>query len=106
MSLDFLTPRSAAQRLGISVTTLYDWLGRADAGFLTLHGRRVTIRYYQTGAKGQGRIQIEASEVDRIREAMRVQSKRISGRPPKTVPNSLPGITVSLGRPIALSMGQ
>src|SRR5947209_13376600 len=50
-----LTAADAARRLGISVTTLYDWLGQSDCGILVLRGKSVTIGYFQAGARGQGR---------------------------------------------------
>ena len=63
MAEELLSAREAARRLGLAVTSLYDWLGRSDRGLLVLRGRRVTIHYLQTGARGQGRIKIEAAEV-------------------------------------------
>lgn len=99
MSDELLTPAAAARRLGITVTTLYDWLGRSRIGQFEIRGRRVTISYLQGGAKGQGRIRIEADEVERVRELMRVTS---FAPPPRRMPlrqHSFPHIHVPLGRP-------
>ncbi len=45
MSDDLLNPREAAQRLGITVTTLYDWLSQSDYGLLKIRGEQVTVDY-------------------------------------------------------------
>ncbi len=94
-----LTPRNAAARLGITVTTLYDWLGRSRYGLLEIRGQHVTIDYLQGGAKGQGRIRIEANEVERIRELMRVKPQIAPSRRPPLPRVNFPGINVPLGRP-------
>jgi transposase-like protein len=94
-----LKVREAAQRLGIAPATLYDWLGQSDHGVLQLQGERVTIRYYQGGPQGQGRIQIEADEVERIRECMRVHPIPAAARRSPAQQNTLPGITAKLGLP-------
>lgn len=99
VSDELLTAAAAARRLGITVTTLYDWLSRSRIGELEIRGRRVTIHYLQAGAKGQGRIRIETAEVDRLRDLMRVQTQPIVRRAPRTTPTHWPGITVPLGRP-------
>ena len=94
-----LSACEAARRLGITVTTLYDWLGRSRIGELEIRGRRVTISYLQGGARGQGRIRIEAHEVERVRELMRVAP---IVPPPRRMPlrqHSFPHINVPLGRP-------
>lgn len=93
------TAHETAQRLGITVTTLYDWLGQSDRGLLVIRGQAVTIDYLQSGPRGQGRIKIEAKEVERIRELMRVhpQHAKIVRRP--ILRRTFPGITVPLGRP-------
>src|SRR4051794_13849643 len=70
---DLLTTTEAARRLGISVTSLYDWLGRSDRGLLVIRGREVAIDYLQGGPAGQGRIRIEPAEIERIKELMRVR---------------------------------
>lgn len=75
MSDELLTTREAARRLGITAATLYDWLGRSDTGLLVIRGQDVTIDYLQGGAKGQGRIVIEAAEVERLKNLMRVRPR-------------------------------
>ena len=72
MSGKLLSSQEAAQRLGISVTSLYDWLARSDRGQFVLRGQRLTIQYLQGGARGQGRIKLEESEIERLKDAMRV----------------------------------
>jgi hypothetical protein len=101
MSSELLTSELAAESLGISVSTLYDWLAQSDAGTFKIRGQPVTINYFQGGRRGQGRIQIEASEIERLKEAMRVRPrpKRRRRRRRPTKPMSYPGITVPLGRP-------
>lgn len=99
VSEELLTPRQAAARLGITVTTLYDWLGQSDHGLLRIRGELVTIRYFQGGPQGQGRIRIEAAEVERILESMRVHPQVIRIRRPPIRRTLYPGITVPLGRP-------
>ena len=96
---ELLTPAAAAQRLGITVTTLYDWLGKSRIGELEIRGQRVTIDFLQGGARGQGRIRIEAGEVDRLRELMRVRPQAVVVRPRAPKVTAWPGITVPLGRP-------
>ncbi|QDU27238.1 hypothetical protein ETAA8_23250 [Anatilimnocola aggregata] len=95
----YLKPTDAARRLGISVTTFYDWLGQSDYGLLEIRGERVRIDYLQGGAKGQGRIRIATSEVERIVELMRVQPKHLPERRPPVQRAAFPGITVPLGKP-------
>ncbi|QDU29222.1 Helix-turn-helix domain protein [Anatilimnocola aggregata] len=99
MDDNFFKPAEAAHRLGISVATLYDWLGQSDYGLLEIRGQRVNINYLQGGAKGQGRIRIPAKEVDRLLELMRVTPKRVPQRQLPVPSHALPGITVPLGRP-------
>lgn len=96
---ELLSSDEAARRLTISRCTLYDWLCRSDAGEFLLRGRPFTIEYFQGGSRGQGRIQIEAAEVERIQEAMRVRPTSRPSRKPPTRQKSYPGITVPLGRP-------
>ena len=79
--------------------TVYDWLGRSRRGFFVLRGRVVMVEYYQTGAKGQGKIRIPAREVDRLKELMRVPVEPARARRPPVRPDKFPGITVPLGRP-------
>lgn len=100
MADELLTPQDAARRLGLAVTTLYDWLGRSELGLLVLGGERATIKHYQTGPKRQGRIRIPASEIDRILSLMRVHTKALPRpRKPSVRRDEFPGITVALGRP-------
>ena len=96
---ELLTTRDAARRLGISVASLYDWLGQSNRGLLVIRGRPVTIHYYQGGPRGQGRIRIESAEVERLRECMRVHPQSVPPRPPPVSHDAFPGITVKLGRP-------
>ena len=99
MSSELLSAQQAAKQLGISVASLYDWLARSNSGEFVVRGQLYTIEYFQGGARGQGRIQIDASEITRLREAMRVrpQAQR-PRRPPRQILH-FPGITVPLGRP-------
>ena len=95
----YLLPKDCAQRLGISVTTLYDWLGQSDYGLLEIRGERVVIEYLQGGAKGQGRIRIPKQEVERLLELMRVKPKHLPRRRNPVRSQVLPGITIPHGRP-------
>ncbi len=100
MPAEVLLPtKEAARRLGITVTTLYDWLGQSDVGLLVIRGQRVTIRYFQSGANGQGKIQIESSEIDRLRKLMLVVPQKAIPRRHHFHAEQFPGITVPLGRP-------
>jgi transposase len=99
MAEDLLSTREAARRLGVTVTTLYDWLGRSDNGLLVLRGRKVTVTYYQGGPCGQGRIRVAESEVARVLELMRVHPCAARLRRPPRPAGGFPGITVPLGRP-------
>ena len=99
MSDALLSAAEAAQRLGITVTTLYDWLGQSDRGLLVIRGQAVTIDYLQSGAKGQGRIQIEPEEVLRLKELLRVRPRLHHQRRPPVCRGGYPGITVPLGLP-------
>jgi hypothetical protein len=101
MSRQLLSANEAAERLGIAVTSFYDWLGKSNLGLLVIRGQSVTIRYYQGGSQGQGRIKIEADEVERIKELMRVVPERATLCRPPLPRNGFPGITVPLGRPAA-----
>jgi hypothetical protein len=99
MSNDLLSAREAARRLGIAIASLYDWLGQSDRGVLVLRGQAVTINYFQTGPQGQGRIKMEASEVTRLKDLLRVRPQlRVPRRTPARR-TAFPGITVDLGRP-------
>jgi excisionase family DNA binding protein len=99
MSDELLTATEAARRLGITVTTFYDWLGRSRIGELKIREQRVTIDFLQGGPRGQGRIRIEAREIVRLRELMRVRSQTVVVRPPSVKQAQWPGIHVPLGRP-------
>jgi hypothetical protein len=96
---ELLTTREAAHRLGVTVTTLYGWLGLSDVNALVIRGRPVTIQYLQGGPRGQGRIRIATDEVERLLELMRVipSSPKTRREPSRRV--HFPGITVPLGRP-------
>ncbi|MEN6494309.1 MAG: DNA-binding protein [Thermoguttaceae bacterium] len=88
----------AAQSLGISTATMYQWLADSDAGTLVIRGQPVTIDYIQGGAKGQGRVKIEAEEIERLKELMRVRPHAVRQRRTPTR-RRYPGITVELGNP-------
>lgn len=94
-----LSSQEAAGKLGISVTSLYDWLARSDQGEFMLRGQPLTINYLQGGAQGQGRIKIEATEVERLKDAMRVRPRPGRLRSSPTHRQQFPGINVPLGRP-------
>lgn len=99
MSDELLSTHEAARRLGISVASLYAWLAMSDRGLLVIRGQRVTFSYLQGGPQGQGRIRIEADEVDRVRELMRVFPTCQVPRHFPNKPAHYPSITVPLGRP-------
>lgn len=99
MPEELLSSQMAAKSLGISVASLYDWLARSDCGELIIRGQPFTIAYFQGGARGQGRIQIEPSEIDRLKGAMRVRPQSIRCRQRPQQIQHFPGITVPLGRP-------
>ena len=95
---ELLTTKEAAQRLGISTASLYDWLSQSNAGEFLLCGQAVTIAYLQGGSRGQGRIRIEAREIERLKDLMRVRPRPESSRRPRINESHYPGITVELGR--------
>lgn len=64
-----------------------------------LRDQPFTVRYFQTGSRGQGRIRIELEEVERIREALRVTTRLARQRRLPNKPQNFPGIHVPLGRP-------
>jgi hypothetical protein len=99
MSEELLSASEAAGRLRLSSASLYDWLARSKTGELVIRGQPVTIEYYQGGAKGQGRIRIAATEVERLKELMRVRPQTVQPRRSPVHPRQFPGITVPLGRP-------
>ena len=78
---------------------MYQWLADSNAGTLVIRGQQATIVYYQGGRCGQGRIKIEAREVGRLRELMRVRPQRTPRRPTPTKQRHFPGIHVELGVP-------
>jgi hypothetical protein len=100
MDDELLSAQDAARRLGIAVTSLYDWLGQSDHGLLVIRGQPFTIDYLQGGPAGQGRIRIDLAEVERIKEAMRVRPRNTRLRQLPLRRATFPGITVTLGRPI------
>jgi transposase-like protein len=92
--------QEAARRLGITVTTFYDWLGQSDRGLLTIRGEPVTIDYLQGGPRGHGRIAVEPAEIERLKNLMRVVPDPRAIPPVRRLPiMKFPGITVPLGRP-------
>ncbi len=99
MDDELLSANQAARRLGIAPTTLYDWLGQSRSQRLVIRGQPVSIRYYQGGPQGQGRIRIEAAEIERIKRLLEVQPQFHVERRPRIPRDAFPGITVPLGRP-------
>lgn len=99
MSDRLLSTRETALRLGLSVATLYDWLAQSDAGEFVLRGEPVTISYFQGGAKGQGRIKIDAKEIERILSLMKVSPKPKRQRQSPKPRSVLQHITAQLGKP-------
>jgi len=99
MQTNLLTTSEAAQLLGISRATIYQWLADSDAGKLVICGQSVAIDYFQGGRRGQGRIQIEAAEVHRLKELMRVRPRTTQPRRQPARQHHYPGITVELGDP-------
>ncbi len=97
MENELLSTTDAARLLGISRATMYQWLADSDAGAFMIRGQPVTIDYLQGGRKGQGRIRIEAAEVERLRELMRVRPRLRPQRRPPTRAQHYPGIYVELG---------
>ena len=99
MARETRTAQEAADDLGIGVSTFYGWLAQSDAGTFFLQGEHITIEYRQSGPQGQGRIQIDAAEVERLKQAMRVRPRLSRERRRPSVRQHYPGITVPLGRP-------
>jgi len=99
MNTDLLSTTEAARRLGISRATIYQWLADSDSGSFEIRGQPVTIDYFQGGRRGQGKIQIEATEVDRLKELTRVRPRPVRQRRPPAKKRFYPGITVELGDP-------
>jgi hypothetical protein len=99
MTTDFLVAKQAAQRLGMSVGQLYEWLRLSNGGELVIGGQATTIEYFQGGPKGQGRIRISVAEVERLIELTRVRPQAGQTRRLPIRRAVYPGITVALGRP-------
>jgi hypothetical protein len=99
MADQLLTAREAAAQLGLSLTSLYDWLGQSDRGLLVIRGQPVSIDYFQGGPRGQGRIRLETAEVARIKQCLRVRPQSTIVRRIPIRRDSFPGITAPLGRP-------
>jgi hypothetical protein len=99
MANQLLNSKDAAAALGLSVLTLYDWLGQSDAGRFEIRGQPVTIAYYQGGRRGQGRIKIDSREIDRLLSLMRVSPQPNALRKKPTKKPTLQHITAKLGRP-------
>ena len=97
----FVRAKQAAELLGISTTTLYAWLGLSDRGLLVIQEASVTVDYLQSGPHGQGTIWISRTEINRLRELMRVRPNCLPLRScPKPKPESkYQHITAQLGRP-------
>ena len=101
MSSELLSSSEAADKLGISVATLYDWLGQSDAGEFQLRGQPVTIAYLQGGHKGQGRIKIFVDEIHRLLTLMRATPRPKSRQRQPRHRAQLHHITSTPGRPDA-----
>jgi len=99
MAEELLTTRDAARRLGIAPATLYGWLAQSNAGAFRIRGQLITIQYLQGGADGKGRIRIEAHELERLIDLMRVRPQRSLPRRRPTREEQFPGICVKLGLP-------
>jgi hypothetical protein len=99
MPSELLSSEQSARRLGIRVLTLYDWLGQSDAGEFVIRGQPVTIEYYQGGRRGQGRIKINAQEIERLLVLMRVTPRTTYMRKRPETKSPLQHITTKLGRP-------
>jgi hypothetical protein len=106
MAAELLTSKEAARRLGVSVSQFYEWLRLSNAGELRFCGHAVTIDYFQGGPKGQGRIRIDAAEVERLLEFMRVRPRTLPIRKPIVRHPVYPGITAELGRPGHVPIGR
>ncbi|MBI1311624.1 helix-turn-helix domain-containing protein [bacterium] len=96
---DLLTTKGAAEALGISVPTLYDWLGQSRSGEFQLRGLPVQIEYYQSGRRGQGRIRIPEREVKRLLNLMKAEPRPPAIRRSPSPKALLQHITTTPGRP-------
>lgn len=94
-----LSSAEAAAFLGIERTTLYCWLSQSNVGQFSIRGHKTTIGYFQGGRRGQGRIQIEQQELDRLLQLMRVEPKRVVPRRQPTHRKPYQHISVTPGRP-------
>lgn len=99
MAHELLTSNDAAERLGISTLTLYDWLSQSDAGEFMIRSQPTTIEYLQGGRKGQGRIRIAESEIMRLLSLMTVTPATVKTRKPSQKKRLLQHITTTPGRP-------
>jgi transposase-like protein len=99
MAKELASAKEAARRLGVSVTSFYDWLRQSDEGTLVIRGQSATIDYLQGGPRGQGRIKLEVGAIERIKELMRVRPALSRPRTSPIRGTIYPGITVPLGRP-------
>jgi hypothetical protein len=97
--IDLLTAQDSARRLGVSVASMYDWLSQSDRGTFMIRGASVTIDYFQTGPRGQGRIHLEAREVERLKSLFRIRPQKPIPRREPVRRAQFPGIFVELGRP-------
>lgn len=89
--------QQAAEYLGIAPKTLYKWKRQsiANRGYLIFGGAAVRLRFRQTGAAGQGRIQFERHWLDELKSAMEGRPKKRS----QTRPTQLTHISSPLGLP-------
>lgn len=99
MTNKLLTRQETAGRLGISTLTLYDWLSQSDSGEFVVRGQLTTIHYFQGGRKGQGRIKIAETEVNRLLSLMAVTPRPVKIRNSSPKRGSLQHITAMPGRP-------
>lgn len=99
MADEFLNAEDAARRLGIRRATLYDWLADSNGGHFMIRNQPVVIDYMQGGRRGQGRIRISVSEIDRLMQLMRVTPASDPVRAKPQSPHLFRGISVRLGRP-------
>jgi len=97
--MSLVSTKEAADALGISVFTLYDWLSQSDAGEFVVRGQATTIEYYQGGRNGQGRIRIAHSEIERLLSLMKVISQPKTPRKKRQRREHLQHISTKLGRP-------
>ena len=99
MDRQWLSAAQAAGRLGIERSSLYDWLAQSNRGDFVIRGKSTTIAYSQSGAKGQGRILIDAAEVERLLQLMMVAPRVKAPRQTRQRPADLRHITTQLGKP-------